>query len=125
MAYSLDSLSDSCYPGTTVLINKYNIQDEVQLADVEALIVSTKSAQLETSPLLGNFDFEHYKLIHKFLFGDLYEWAGQIRTVDISKKGTRFCLADQIEDRAFRILTALKIRIICVLLDRLILSKNL
>lgn len=108
MAYSLDSLSDSCYPGTTVLINRYNIQEEAQLADVEALIVSAKSAQLETSPLSGNFNFEHYKLIHKFLFGDLYEWAGQIRTVDISKKGTRFCSADQIEDRAFRIFDRLK-----------------
>ena len=34
--------------------------------------------------------------IHKYLFGDIYEWAGKIRTVDISK-GTFFCLVQFIE----------------------------
>ena len=35
-----------------------------------------------------------------FLFSDLYDWAEQIRTVDISKKGTVFCPAENIEWQA-------------------------
>lgn len=45
----------------------------------------------------ANFDFAHYKAIHKFLFDDLYDWAGEVRTVDLSKKGTQFVPADDIE----------------------------
>ena len=33
-----------------------------------------------------NVDFEFYKNLHKYVFGDIYEWAGTIRTVDMSKK---------------------------------------
>ena len=52
---------------------------------------------------LKNVDFEFYKNLHKYVFGDIYEWAGTIRTVDMSKKGTRFCPADKIEERGQRI----------------------
>lgn len=100
MAYSLDALSDNCYPGGAVLINKYDIRDEQQLSDVETLIVSSKAAQFELSPLPGTLNFEYYKSIHHFLFGDLYEWAGQVRTIDLSKQGTKFCPAAEIEERA-------------------------
>lgn len=34
MAYSVDSISDDCYEGTTCLINKYNIRDESKLAEL-------------------------------------------------------------------------------------------
>lgn len=100
MAYSLDALSDDCYPDTSVLVNKYDIRDERQLADVETFIVSTKAAQLELAPLPEILDFNYYKSVHHFLFFDLYGWAGQVRTVDFSKQGTQFCPAVQIEERA-------------------------
>lgn len=104
MAYSLDALSDNCYPGTTVLINKYDIRDEGKLADVEAAVVMARLRMWENAPLCEAFDFDHHKAVHAFLFGDLlYEWAGQVRTVDISKKGTRFCPVIEIEDRAARL----------------------
>ena len=45
----------------------------------------------------GEFDFEHYKQIHHFLFCDIYDWAGQIRDINLSKKGTDFVSADQID----------------------------
>ena len=48
--------------------------------------------------------FEFYKNLHKYVFWEIfYEWAGTIRTVDMSKKGTRFCPADKIEERGQRI----------------------
>lgn len=100
MSYSISPISDDCYKDTTCLINKFNIQNEDQLAKVEASITLAKTAELERNPISNSFDFEHYKQIHKYLFEDLYVWAGQIRTVDISKKGTNFTSADNIESVA-------------------------
>ena len=97
MSYSIDALTDNCYPGTSVLINKFDINDDEQLQKVEALVVSAKIAQLEQFPITGIFDFSHYKAIHRELFCDLYDWAGQVRTVDFSKKGTHFCPASDID----------------------------
>lgn len=100
MPYSLDASTDSCYDGTTCLINKLGIRDDKVLERVEAEITFAKSVLLERNSVIGNFDFEHFKEIHKFLFSDLYDFAGQIRTVDISKKRTRFLSAGQIEQTA-------------------------
>lgn len=97
MAYSMDSTTDGCYPGTTCLINKLGIRDEVALAETEAAVVLGKASLLDQQPIAGGFDFDHYKRIHQFLFCDLYDWAGQIRTINISKKGTTFVPAVEIE----------------------------
>ena len=35
MGYSIDPISDNCYPGTSVLINKFDIRDEAKLNEVE------------------------------------------------------------------------------------------
>ena len=100
MAYSLNPSSDNCYEGTTCLVNKLEIRDEKKLAEVEAQITFAKTVMLEENPVEGNFDFEHFKRIHEFLLCDLYEWAGQVRTVDISKKRTKFLDAASIEQIA-------------------------
>lgn len=110
MPYSIDALTDDCYPGTTVLINRFDIRDAVQLAEVESRIVPAKSALWQQHPLATGFDFAHYKAIHAFLFGDLYSWAGQVRTINLSKKGTVFCPADQIEQKAAAIFDRLRRR---------------
>lgn len=108
MAYDLDTLTDDCYEGTTCLINKFGIHDSAQLAEMEAAITFAKSAELERFPIEGSFDFEHYKAIHKHLFGDIYDWAGTIRTIDISKKGTVFVSAKDIKQIAGNCFTRLK-----------------
>ena len=94
MGYSIDPISDNCYPGTSVLINKFDIRDEAKLNEVESVLVSARNAEWLSEPKTETFDFAHYKAIHYFLFSDLYDWAGQVRTVNISKKGTRFTLAE-------------------------------
>ena len=76
MSYSIDALTDNCYEGTTCLINKLNITDEETLKNVEAAITFAKISELEQTPIDGNFDFEHYKSIHKYIFEELYDWAG-------------------------------------------------
>ena len=100
MTYSIDPIQDNCYPGTTVLVNKPHIHDEATLQEAETLATYVNASKLEQCPLEGVFDFAHYKAIHKFLFSDLYDWAGQTRTVNFSKKGTDFCPAEKIESQA-------------------------
>jgi cell filamentation protein len=97
MGYRIEATTADCYAGTTCLINKFGIKDDKLLAFIEGQITFAKGSTLERNPIQGNFDFDHYKAIHKYLFDELYEWAGNIRTVDISKKGTIFAKATEIE----------------------------
>ena len=100
MAYSLDSLKDDCYPGTTVLINKLDIRNEKLLAEAEQTITAINYAQIENEFEFVDVDFEYYKNIHKRLFYDIYEWAGMVRSVNLSKKGTAFCEYKEISELA-------------------------
>lgn len=98
MGYSIDAGTEGCYEGTNCLINKFGIKDEYKLSNVEAAITLAKASELEKTPIKGNFDLEHYLSIHRFLFEDIYDWAGQLRSVDISKKGTNFAKSEQLEE---------------------------
>lgn len=108
MGYSIDPISANCYSDTTVLINKFDIRNEEKLNEVESVIASVRYAEWLNAPKADSFDFEHYKAIHHFLFSDLYDWAGQIRTVNISKKGTKFTSAENIEEQAALVFERLK-----------------
>ena len=90
MSYSITALTDNYYEGSDCLINKFNIKDKEQLAKIEASITLAKTAELEKRPLMQSFDFEHYKQIHKYLFDEIYDFAGETRTVNISKGNFRF-----------------------------------
>ena len=103
MPYSLESLSDGCYETTTVLINKFDIRDENQLNALEQSITSVLIAKASIEIPFENVDFEFYKSLHKFVFSDIYGWAGEIRKVNISKKGTNFCPVEKIEENGLRI----------------------
>ena len=108
MGYSIDPISANCYSGTTILINKFDIRDEEKLNEVESVLASVRYAEWLNAPKADSFDFEHYKAIHHFLFSDLYDWAGQIRTVNISKKGTNFTPTENIEEQAALVFKRLK-----------------
>ena len=110
MSYSIDAISADCYPETTVLINKFDIRNEDKLNEVESVLTTARTAEWLTNPKRDSFDFAHYREIHRFLFSDLYSWAGEIRTVNISKKGTRFCNIDEIEGNAEKIFLRLNER---------------
>ena len=100
MGYSIDPVTADCYEGTACLINKFGIKDDKQLSLVEGQITFAKGSELERNPIKGSFDFKHYKAIHKYLFDEIYDWAGKIRSVDMAKKGTSFAKADEIEQLA-------------------------
>lgn len=76
----------ACYPGTDTLINKYDIRDFAALRAVEYKFASARELQLGESPIKGKFDFAHLQAIHKHIFQDVYEWAGQPREVDFAKR---------------------------------------
>lgn len=77
-------------PASGVLTNRLCITDANTLEQTEAALVATRSYELSRVPLQGQFDLAHLQAIHRYLFGDLYEWAGQLRTIDISKGNNRF-----------------------------------
>jgi len=77
-------------PATGVLKNRLGISDDTTLAQTEAQFVAERARELTHQPIPGAFDLPHLQAIHRHLFGDLYEWAGQLRTVEITKGTSRF-----------------------------------
>ena len=85
------------YPGTTVLKNIPGIRNQEILDRFEADRVGQRSLELIERPLSGLFDIEHLQGIHRYLFQDVYEWAGDFRTVDIAKVNSYFAHVPYIE----------------------------
>jgi cell filamentation protein len=96
------------YDGTDVLKNKFGIKDQAELEELEKLITTAKIAELEIKPIPGNFDFDHLKKIHKHIFEDIYEFAGQIRQENIAKDFFSFGDARFIESGAKELFGQLK-----------------
>lgn len=94
-----------CWPGTSVLRNKLGIHDEATLADAEAEFAAVALEQIEIEPL--PFGLDYLCRLHGQLFGDVYAWAGEVRTIDLSKGTTRFCTARRIVPEADKVLQAL------------------
>ncbi|HCT76763.1 MAG TPA: cell filamentation protein Fic [Micromonosporaceae bacterium] len=86
-------------PRTGVLINKLGIADADQLQQAVADVSAARLGQLAIRPLAGLYDLVHLRQFHKRIFGDVFAWAGQIRSVQIFKE-TGFCLPQHIESYA-------------------------
>jgi cell filamentation protein len=93
-------------PDTGVLRNRFAIRDQEELDSTEAALVAVRCYELLVEPLDGAYDLAHLQAIHRYLFGDLYEWAGQLRTVDIFK-GHAFAHHGCLESAARPIFAAL------------------
>lgn len=77
------------YSGSNRLINAFNINDERQLEFVEKEITTVRLKELAGGLLSeGAYDSNHYKQFHRHIFGDIYPWAGEFRTVNIVKYET-------------------------------------
>lgn len=91
-SYAYEWDQEYCYPNSNVLINKLNIQDGDALHTAEREITSLRLAAAKAQPIKGKLDMWHLQKIHGYLFGDIYDWAGKLRHVNIAK-GNQFCLA--------------------------------
>lgn len=83
-------MSDPYVLPNGVLRNRLGITDAAALATAEADITRARLLQLHEHPPPGNCDLAHLCRFHATIFGDLYAWADELRTVDIAKH-TPFC----------------------------------
>lgn len=74
-------------PGSNVLRNRLGILDAGLLDIAERALVTQRMR--EGTPA-GDFDLGHLRAIHRHLFQDVYDWAGDVRTLEIVKGGSQF-----------------------------------
>ena len=94
-----------------VLKNKLGIENQIELAKVEEKITKIKAIKLFETGELNAFEVGTYKglaQIHKYLFEDIYDFAGKIRTENISKGYFTFANWEFIESELDRLLDQLK-----------------
>lgn len=90
-----------CYASSDVLKNKLNILDHAKLEDAEIAFTAIRYSEYSSAKSsINTFNLTHLKVLHQHLFQDVFDWAGKIRTVDISKGSTRFCTCHRIEQEA-------------------------
>lgn len=77
-------------PGTGILRNLVGATSQEQLRKIESDVASAAEIELENIPRSN--DLKELQAIHKALFGKIYDWAGEIRTVDIKKGSEEFFL---------------------------------
>ena len=102
-----DVQSIYCYKDTDVLINKLNIHDKDVLKNAETEFVAVKQLILLKNPLNGHFTMTHLLNIHKFLFEDIYPFAGKLRKEQISKGDTAFYPPNYIKRELKRVFSAI------------------
>jgi cell filamentation protein len=86
-------------PVTGVLYNRLGLGTAAELEAAEREITHSALILLDASPVSASYDLSHLQAVHRRIFGDIYEWAGQIRTVAIAK-GAMFCLPQYIVSSA-------------------------
>jgi len=86
-------------PDSSVLRNRVGATTSEQLADAENDLVEVRVAQLRVAPVFVDrtYNLAHLRNLHRFLFQDVYEWAGDLRTVGLEKGGESFCPPAAIE----------------------------
>lgn len=96
-----------CYPDSDVLKNKLNIRNKDELKAAEEEFTAVKQLVLLQDPVKGYFTKTHLLRIHRFLFEDVYPFAGQIRREQISKGDTMFYPPDTIDRELNRVFAAI------------------
>lgn len=88
-----------------MLRNKAGIRDQDALDQFEQLMFLSRA---EEAMPTGTLDADHYKKLHHHFFQDVYDWAGDIRTVRTAKGGNWFCYPEHIETELTRIFSQLQ-----------------
>ena len=68
-----------------VLRNRLGITDAARLRQVEADVSYLRDQDLKRHPLPGRYDLAHLAEFHRRLFGDVYDWAGELRRVNVAR----------------------------------------
>ena len=91
------------YKGTDVLKNKLGIKDEELLKEYETRIVAFKIATINTDVLPKEYTPERLRFIHKYLFEDIFYFAGEYRQENITKDNFIFSQYEYIEENIEKI----------------------
>ena len=97
-----------CYENTDILKNKLNIKDKEKLYDYVRNIFLTSLFILSLIEIIVKFDIFLFTNIHKFLFEDIYNFAGLFRSENIAKGNFRFAEWEYIEQELIKLLDELK-----------------
>ena len=84
------------YADSSILRNLADIHDENGLSKFESDHFFARLLDLHENPIRGSFDSDHLRRIHHFLFQDVYDWAGEFRTVPIAKGDSFFARPEHI-----------------------------
>lgn len=79
-----------CYVGTNVLRNRFGIRNADELKRIEDDITTVRQHDLLSKPVTGEFTASHLCGIHRYIFGDIYPFAGHYRRESIAKGHTIF-----------------------------------
>ena len=74
------------YEDVDILRNKLNIKNQEELDGAEANYVSLRLKELVLKPIPGDYHTKHFLEIHRNIFQDIYEWAGEPRIINIYKE---------------------------------------
>jgi cell filamentation protein len=88
--------------------NLFGIADYTDLQKFEAPLAAKRGGELEDRGISGKFDTAHLRAIHRYLFQDVFPWAGEFRVVNISKGNSNFGPAMHIAGALADALTKLK-----------------
>jgi cell filamentation protein len=78
-----------------VLRNRLGITDAKELRHVEAELTASRIYDVIRNPIPGGYDLAHLRAFHRHIFQDVYDWAGELRTVSIGR-GRLFSLPQHI-----------------------------
>ena len=91
MEQEADRLWDSYfYPETNVLINNFGYKNQEELRKAEASYSFDRLLELRNKPLDMNFDKQHLREIHRYIFREIYPFAGEYRKVNLAKERGSF-----------------------------------
>ena len=83
-----EDLDPYAYPGSRVLRNKPGIVVAELLTKFEYEQSAERIREIHLKPIEGRLDLEHLQAIHRAIFVDVYDWAGELRAVSMSKGTT-------------------------------------
>jgi len=80
-----------CYPGQEprTLINKLNIKNRIKLEQAETNLLNLRLSE-DLPKQVQKMDFASLKALHNYLFQDVYDWAGEIRTYTTARNAIPF-----------------------------------
>lgn len=102
--YDVEEDKIYCYPGTAVLKNKLRIKNAEELAGFEA---EMSNLQADVPIQVAALDYDFYRSLHRHLFSEVYDWAGEPRKIRIGKGGNWFCFPENIDTEMNRLFGSL------------------